>query len=270
MAEDVTNADKDEGLKPELRRQLIELYHGTNKRSRRFRLALLVFDVTTIVFFIASSMIDPGIVYHIVDYAIAAVLLADFIARMIVANRRLRFLTRFTSIADIIVIVSLILPAFINNLAFMRVVRMLRLMRSYHVLKEFREFWPFFRKNEEIIQSTINLSVFVFVLTAVVYVLEGHRNPNINNYLDALYFTVTTLTTTGFGDITMQDTVGRVVAVIIMVFGVALFLRLVQTVFRPTKVNFACPNCGLNRHDPDAVHCKHCGLVLNIPTEGDW
>jgi hypothetical protein len=26
---------------------------------------------------------------------------------------------------------------------------------------------------------------------------------------------------------------------------------------------------GLLWHDPDAVHCKHCGRVLNIPNEGD-
>jgi voltage-gated potassium channel len=26
--------------------------------------------------------------------------------------------------------------------------------------------------------------------------------------------------------------------------------------------------CGLSRHDPDAVHCKHCGAYVCIPTEG--
>jgi voltage-gated potassium channel len=56
--------------------------------------------------------------------------------------------------------------------------------------------------------------------------------------------------------------------VVIMIFGVGLFLRLVQTIFRPQKVAHACPDCGLKRHEPDAVHCKHCGRLLNIPTEG--
>jgi voltage-gated potassium channel len=53
-----------------------------------------------------------------------------------------------------------------------------------------------------------------------------------------------------------------------MVFGVALFLRLIQTIFRPTRVIYDCPDCGLHRHDADAVHCKHCGRVINISTEG--
>jgi voltage-gated potassium channel len=143
-------------------------------------------------------------------------------------------------------------------------------MRSYHVVHELRGMSPWFRRNNEIIESAVNLFIFVFVVTAIVYVLEGRRNPNIEHFLDALYFTVATLTTTGFGDITMTDTVGRVLTVVIMVVGVGLFLRLIQTIFRPSKVLFPCPDCGLRRHDPDAVHCKHCGRILNIPTEGDW
>jgi voltage-gated potassium channel len=43
----------------------------------------------------------------------------------------------------------------------------------------------------------------------------------------------------------------------------------VQTIFRPEKVRYRCPDCGLNRHDLDAIHCKHCGRLLNIETEGD-
>jgi voltage-gated potassium channel len=58
-------------------------------------------------------------------------------------------------------------------------------------------------------------------------------------------------------------------SVLIMVLGVALFLRLVQTIFRPAKVIHECPDCGLTRHDPDAVHCKHCGRILHIETEGE-
>jgi voltage-gated potassium channel len=33
-------------------------------------------------------------------------------------------------------------------------------------------------------------------------------------------------------------------------------------------VHFKCPDCGLTRHDADAVHCKHCGKVIHIETEG--
>jgi voltage-gated potassium channel len=58
------------------------------------------------------------------------------------------------------------------------------------------------------------------------------------------------------------------ISVVIMIAGVTLFLRLAQALFRPHKVRFPCPTCGLQRHDPDAVHCKACGTVLRIPDEG--
>lgn len=259
-------ASETSGVKGLLR----QLYFGHTLKAKIFRYALLAFDLITIGYFIVSAMLDPDRHHHELDYVIAVVLTLDYLARLIASVSRWRYVASFTSIADIVVVISLIIPAFIENFAFLRVVRMLRLLRSYHLLKELRDASKWFRRNEEILQSAINLFVFIFVVTAIVFVIEHDRNENINNYLDALYFTVTTLTTTGFGDITMTDTVGRLMTVLIMIFGVALFLRLVQTIFRPSKVSYACPDCGLNRHDPDAVHCKHCGRVLNIPTEGRW
>ncbi|ADZ72585.1 potassium channel family protein [Polymorphum gilvum] len=253
-----------------LRATVRELYYGASSRATAWRYMLLVFDLITISYFVVASMLDPERAHHEVDYAIAAVLATDYVARMLAANRASRYVLSFTSFADMVVIFSLLAPAFVDNLGFLRVVRMLRLMRSYHLLKELREGSHWFRRNEDIIQSSINLVVFLFVVTALVYVVEVHQNDEINTYLDALYFTVTTLTTTGFGDITMTDSAGRLLAVGIMIIGVALFLRLIQTIFRPAKVKYACPDCGLNRHDPDAVHCKHCGRVLNIPTTGEW
>jgi voltage-gated potassium channel len=82
-----------------------------------------------------------------------------------------------------------------------------------------------------------------------------------------LYFTVTALTTTGFGDITLKGTLGRMISVAIMVCGVTLFLNLARTLLQPRKVLFLCPSCGLRRHDYDAVHCKACGVVLKIPND---
>lgn len=258
----------DGGSAGKLRDSVRHLYHGDGEGPRRFRLALLALDILTIVFFIGSSMLEPKSALHIIDYPVALVIAADIVARTWISHEKWRHLLRFHSIADLLVVLSLLAPLFTDNLAFLRVVRMLRLFRSYKLLSELRTYWKFFARNEDIIHSSLNLLIFIFVVTAIVYIVEARQNPNINNYVDALYFTVTTLTTTGFGDITMTGTAGRLVAVVIMILGVGLFLRLIQTIFRPPKVLFPCPDCGLKRHDEDAVHCKHCGHVLNIPDEG--
>jgi voltage-gated potassium channel len=105
-------------------------------------------------------------------------------------------------------------------------------------------------------------------MTGLIFATQHLVNDQIRNYADALYFTVTALTTTGFGDITLQGTSGRLLSVLVMIVGVTLFLRLVQVMLRPNKVRYKCPECGLLLHDIDAVHCKHCGETLKIETEG--
>jgi len=252
----------------DLRTRVRALYFGAGEGPYYFRLGLLGFDIVTISYFLASAMSPPDAAWHLLDIPLAVVIAIELGVRAWINDRPWRYLRQFTSIADMLVIVSLVAPLVADNLAFLRVVRMLRLFRSYHVVHELREHSRFFARNEEIINSTINLLMFIFVVTAIVYVAEGRINPNIENYVDALYFTVTTLTTTGFGDITLTGTSGRLLAVAIMIFGLALFLRLIQTIFRPHKIAYTCPDCGLKRHDPDAVHCKHCGHTLNIPAEG--
>jgi voltage-gated potassium channel len=250
------------------RHRLELLYMGRSRQARLFRYGLLAFDLASICYFVFSSLLAESNWIYGIDIAIAVIILADFLARLWIADSKARYFSQLTTWADIVVIVSLILPAFFSNLLFLRVLRALRLLRSYHVLRDLRAEVPFFRRNEEIIQSLINLAIFVFVVTALVYVLQARTNPDITSYVDALYFTITTLTTTGFGDITLQGSSGRWLSIIIMVIGVALFIRLVQTIFRPPKVRQRCPDCGLNLHDTDAVHCKHCGRVIDIETEG--
>lgn len=251
-------------LKDELR----HLYHGHDARARSFRFAILAFDIGTIIFFIASSLSRDKPWIYTADAVIAVFIIADLVARFWIEPNRKGMLRQMTTWADIVVVITLLLPAIVESFLFLRVLRALRLLRSYRVLADLRNESAFFRRNEEVIQSSVNLIVFVFVMTALVYVFQVSTNPKITNYIDALYFTVTALTTTGFGDITLEGTSGRLLSIVILLIGVALFLRLVQTIFRPPHVNYECPDCGLRRHDTDAVHCKHCGRLLHIGTQG--
>jgi len=252
-----------------LKEAIAHLYTGSGRQAARFRYGLLGFDLFTIAFLIITSPLPLSPALIAADIVIGILILADFLSRLWISSHKLRTLRQLHSIADILVILSLLLAPFITeNLAFLRVLRMLRLLYSYQVLHDLRRHTPFFRRHEEVIVSSVNLGVFILLVTALVFATQFGHNPNIHNYIDALYFTVSTLTTTGFGDITMDDSVGRLLAVVIMVVGVALFLRLAQAIFWPQKVNYTCPDCGLTRHDPDAVHCKHCGRVIKIETEG--
>ena len=250
------------------KKTLRDYYDGDSARAHRFRYGLLVFDLFTICFLVATSFTAHSRNVEIIDAGVGVVLLVEFLARLWIARSRTKFLLSPFGIADIIVIVSLLAPIVGEGLAFLRVARLLRLLRSYQLVQRLRQDSLFFRRNELTLLSAINLAVFLFVMTAIVYETQHYTNPKIANYVDALYFTVTALTTTGFGDIVLEGTPGRLISVVIMIFGVSLFLRLVQVMLRPSKVQHRCPDCGLNRHDHDAVHCKACGRLLNIEDEG--
>ncbi|MTH99505.1 ion channel [Roseibium sp. RKSG952] len=244
------------------------LYIGKEPISIRFRYLLILFDAATIVFFVATAHVPHGPGLIAASWAVGLVILLDFSARMWIAKDRWKLLRQIYTLADIVVIVSLILDPFLTgSLAFLRILRALRLIHSYHLLRDLRRDSSFFRTHEDAVIAAINLLVFVFSTSTAVLVFfipEDSKTP----YIDALYFTMATLTTTGFGDITLPSPGGKLFSVFIMVVGVALFVRLAQAIFMPQKVRHKCPSCGLYRHDPDAVHCKHCGETLRIETGG--
>jgi voltage-gated potassium channel len=253
---------------PSLKENIRQLYEGRTPRGVRFRYALLVFDIVTVVFIVATSFLPSSEIIETLDILFGIGILADFSARLLVSQNRLYEFTRFSTWTDLIAIVSFLAPLAGEGGGFLRILRTLRLLRDYQMLVRLRIDSPFFRRNEEVIFAVTNLAVFIFIMTAVVYETQKFRNDQITNYADALYFTVTALTTTGFGDITLPGTIGRLISVIIMIFGVTLFFNLARALLTPNKVRFPCPTCGLQRHDSDAVHCKACGVVLNIPDEG--
>jgi len=251
-----------------LRERIAGLYEGRSEAADRFRYALLGFDLLTILFLVVSSFLDRGLHVIAIDMIIGLVILADVLARLWISPRPLRELFSFWGLADLAVAVSLLAPIWGEGLAFLRVLRLYRVFHSPQTLRQLRQDLPDFRRSESTVRAGVNLLIFLFLTTALVYELQHPVNDRITNYVDALYFTVTTLTTTGFGDVTLEGNAGKLLSVAIMIIGISLFLRLVQVVLRPPKAHFPCPTCGLRRHDHDAVHCKACGTVLNIPDDG--
>ncbi len=255
---------------PGSRRALLRhLFEGDSTQARRFRLGLLVLDLGSLalVAFVSFLPRHPGVL--VFEAALGLVLLAEFLARHYASSRLGRDLLRPSSLADLAAILSLLAAPFVTHgLGFLRALRFLRVLHSCRLAVSLGADFPFFRRNEEVIIAAAQLVVFVFIMTGLVFETQVGRNDHIRNYGDALYFTVTALTTTGFGDITLPGTGGRMLSVTIMIFGVTLFLRLAQALFRPAKITFECPTCALSRHEPDAVHCKACGTVLRIPDEG--
>ncbi len=252
-----------------LNRQLFWLYEGHGRTPYFFRLALLVFDVLTIAYFLLAPFRDGDNSHPITDYIIGVVIAIDLLARYYIAQPKTKFWRRFYNWADIIVVISMLVPLFTQNLAFLRLLRAVRIIRAFTLLKRLKGVSSYLKRHEAIFDRVTNLIVFVFMMSGLVFVVRDGQVDGVENYVDALYFTVTTLTTTGYGDILVTGNGGRLLAVVIMVLGLTLFLRLLRAIALPGgKVDYACGTCGLLRHDPDAVHCKHCGDPVKIATRG--
>lgn len=248
--------------------RLHELYHGESRRSARFRFWHVLVDLVLIVFFIAAPLMRETDAFAVADYGIACLLTLDLAARSYASGNIRAWLRNPLVWLDAIILLTLLMPEYLANFGFLRAIKIWTLVHS-------PLFWRAvgngkFENSDakDVTRAAATLATFVFMMTGLVYTsFLGH--PGLNTYLDALYFTMTTLTTTGYGDITLPPPWGRVLSIFMMLAGISLFLRLAQAVIRPKKVRFQCQSCGLQRHDLDAVHCKACGTLLNIPNDED-
>ena len=78
------------------------------------------------------------------------------------------------------------------------------------------------------------------------------------------------MTTVGYGDVTPLSSAGKVMTVL-MIFTGVLFIPwqlselIGQVVKTSNLIEQECTNCGLARHEPDALFCKRCGTSLITP-----
>jgi len=248
--------------------RLHELYHGESRRSARFQFWHVLADLALIVFFVAAPLLRDSASFILIDYAVAGLLALDLAARSYASGNVRDWLRNPLVWVDAFILLTLLMPEYLSNFGFLRAIKIWTLVHS-------PLFWRAVGNGrydntnvEEVTKAAATLATFVFMMTGLVYTsFLGHTG--LNTYLDALYFTMTTLTTTGYGDITLPAPWGRVLSIFMMLAGITLFLRLAQAVIRPRKVRFQCHSCGLQRHDLDAVHCKACGTLLNIPNDED-
>lgn len=243
------------------------LYQGQSTTAVRFRTLWILLDLTIIGFFVAAPLFRNEPWFLAADYALAALLALDLSARAIACGRFFDWIKRPIVWVDLLVLATLLFPAWGYSLGFLRALRIWTLFNSEVFWDTVGRRWDDTRV-EEVVRAAATLVTFVFVITGFVYTGFLGRAEGLEGYVDALYFTVTSLTTTGYGDITLPGTAGKLVSIATMLVGITLFVRLAQALFRPNKVRHPCPTCGLQRHEPDAVHCKACGEVICIPDEG--
>jgi voltage-gated potassium channel len=96
------------------------------------------------------------------DVVFGLLILADFSARLFISRRPVRDLLHLATWADAATIISFLAPLVGEPAGFLRILRTLRLLRSYQILTRLRADFPFFRVHEDVIIAIINFAVFLF------------------------------------------------------------------------------------------------------------
>lgn len=89
----------------------------------------------------------------------------------------------------------------------------------------------------QLLQKTKVRRLFIILVTfsiffgsLIVPIEKGHSNANITNYLDSTWWTVSTITTVGYGDFVPVTNMGKVLGMILQLFGVLIYGSIIATI----------------------------------------
>jgi len=251
-----------------LRSRIRAAYFGHTQAALRFQGVLLILDLLIIGFFVGSHFIRAQWWFWLVDAAIAVFIAADLAARYFAMGTVRRWLKFPTTWIDLVVLTTLLFPTVLYNWGFLRILRLWTLVHS-------ERFWNVLARGkwddtyiEDLARAVVTLFVFIFVAAGMTQAFFLGQHPELNNFIDAMYFVVTSLTTTGYGDITLAGPLGRLFTIGLMIVGISLFFTIAQKVFAPQQKIQRCVKCGLDRHGINANYCCNCGKELTAPLRG--
>ena len=214
-----------------------------------------------------GSDIPRGLI--IAETGIACIFIIEYALRFWTKEHKLRFVFSLYSLVDILSIV----PIFFNvhTTGFLRTIRIIRILRFVRFF-ETEEF--FFGRISmlrlQVMRIAFTIVSIIFIWAGFIHYAESSRaGSSIVTFDDSLYYTIVTLSTVGFGDITPVTRLGRFFTLLLILSGMILIPwqagRLVSLLVRrdSNRVRKACANCGLESHEPDALFCKSCGTRLN-------
>ena len=160
-----------------VRIRLRRMFYGHRPAAVAFQAGLFAIDIAAVTYFVATTFVDHAGWMQAVDLALGILLTLEILGRMLAHRHPMHYLDNAAAVIDIAVVVSLLVSALGGNLGFLRVLRTVRLFRSYNVLGQLKRQFAAVRRNEEVIHAALNFSVFVFVISSLVFVTQRGINP---------------------------------------------------------------------------------------------
>jgi voltage-gated potassium channel len=186
---------------------------------------ILISTITIIVETVPSIKEKYGQILLIIEWTIIVLFTIEYILRIYSAKDRKKYVSSLYGIIDLISIVpayiSLLFPP-IYYLSLFRAFRIFRIFRILKLLVFLKEETVLIKSLKKSIPKIIVFLSFIIITSSIfasiMYVVEGPEN-GFTDIPTSMYWTIVTLTTVGYGDITPLTPIGKILASIIMICG---------------------------------------------------
>ena len=250
--------------------------------GRAFDIVLLVLILLSVTIVLLESVPtlrrEHAAALRLAEWVFTLLFTAEYVLRLICTRAPIKYAFSFLGMIDLLAVVPAYLSLILSGTQSLAVVRALRLLRAFRVLKlthyvgEARTLMRALRASRpKITVFLVTVLIVVVIVGALMYLIEGEEG-GFTSIPVSMYWAIVTLTTVGYGDIAPRTVPGRMLASLLMILGygiIAVPTGIVSAELARANADVAtreCPNCAAEIHDTDARHCKYCGGRLGERT----
>jgi voltage-gated potassium channel len=258
------------------------IYEADTPAGKLFDLILLIIILASILLVMLESVKpiyeDHKTLLNISEWVITIFFSIEYIARIISVKKPTKYIFSFYGIIDLLSTIPKYLSLFIIGSHSLVVLRALRLMRVFRILKLTRYIGESTNFVRALKKSRAKIAVFLsfvmilcIILGTVMYLVESDES-GFTSIPRSVYWAIVTLTTVGYGDIAPVTALGQFIASIIMIMGYGIIavptgivsseMTKVEKDNIPTNTK-ACTSCTEEYHRDDAEFCHKCGHQLD-------
>jgi len=255
------------------------IFEADTPAGKAFDVSLMVVIILSVVAVMleSSSAIQAryGPWLRTFEWVVTILFTIEYVLRLYCVGKPARYARSFFGVVDLLAILPSYLSLFIPGAQSLLVIRALRLLRVFRVLKLAHFVGEASELRAALRASARKIIVFLgavltctLIVGSLMYLIEGEAN-GFTSIPVSIYWAIVTMTTVGYGDIAPQTALGKILASAIMILGygiIAVPTGIVSVelagVTRKKVTTQACPQCSAGGHDADAVHCKYCGAAL--------